>query len=83
MCSPGSGGPRPAPGLDHEAHVHAFGDGLPQALVGGGGGRGHGGILASVGRPGQVWYGAGRQAGAPAGIPHRGCPPSVMARASR
>ena len=57
------------------AHAHAFGDGLAQALVGGGGGWGHVGMLASVGRPGQVWYGAGRQAGAPAGIPHRGCPP--------
>jgi hypothetical protein len=28
------------------AHAHAFGDGLAQALVGDGGGRGHGGILA-------------------------------------
>lgn len=38
-------------GLQHQglidgAHAHAFGDGVPQALVGGEGGRGHGGILA-------------------------------------
>jgi hypothetical protein len=33
-------------GLIDVAHAHAFGDGVPQALVGGGGGRGHGGILA-------------------------------------
>ena len=32
------------------AHAHAFGDVLPQALVGGGGGRGHGGILALAGQ---------------------------------
>jgi hypothetical protein len=56
---PGSGGPRPTPGLgrlllgrsmaeqfhEHQglvdgAHAHALGDGVPQALVGGGGGRG-------------------------------------------
>ncbi len=30
------------------AHAHPLGDGLPEALVGGGGGRGHGGILAGV-----------------------------------
>ena len=30
------------------AHAHLLGDVLAQALVGGGGGRGHGGILAGV-----------------------------------
>ena len=30
------------PGLLRVAHAHALGDGLPQALVGGGGGWGHG-----------------------------------------
>ena len=62
----GSGGPRPALGgaaaaeqlheyqrLDHVAHAHAPGDVRAQALVGGGGGRGHGGILAP---PGQGWH---------------------------
>jgi hypothetical protein len=32
--------------LVNVAHAHAFGDGVAQALVGGGGGWGHGGILA-------------------------------------
>ena len=32
-------------GLVDVAHAHAFGDVVPQALVGGGGGWGHGGIL--------------------------------------
>jgi hypothetical protein len=36
------------------AHAHAFGDVLPQALVGGGGGRGRGGMLAGV-RRGWHW----------------------------
>ncbi|SBO43304.1 protein of unknown function [Cyanobium sp. NIES-981] len=49
------------------AHAHAHGDGVPQALVGGGGG--HGAMLAAAWRPGQVWIWAARQAGAPAGIP--------------
>ena len=31
------------------AHAHALGDVVPEALVGGGGGRGHGGILAPAG----------------------------------
>ena len=35
-------------GLVDVAHAHAFGDVEPQALVGGGGGRGHGSILAGV-----------------------------------
>jgi len=51
------------------AHAHALGDGVPQALVGGGGGRGHGGMLATPGRLIQVWLWAARQAGPPAGIP--------------
>ena len=55
MRFPGSGGPRPAQGraaatqllhlhqkLIDVAHAHALGDVLAQALVGGGGGRGHG-----------------------------------------
>jgi hypothetical protein len=33
-------------GLVDVAHAHALGDVVPQALVGGGGGWGHGGILA-------------------------------------
>ena len=32
-------------GLADVAHAHALGDGVAQALVGGGGGWGHGGIL--------------------------------------
>jgi hypothetical protein len=32
-------------------HAHAFGDVLPQALMGGGGGRGHGGISCRSARP--------------------------------
>ena len=40
--------------LEHEglvdvAQAHALGDVVPEALVGGGGGRGHGGILAPAG----------------------------------
>jgi hypothetical protein len=35
-------------GLVDVAHAHALGDVLAQALVGGGGGRRHGGILAGV-----------------------------------
>jgi hypothetical protein len=35
--------------LAHHA-LHAFGDGVPQALVGGGGGGGMGGILALAGQ---------------------------------
>ena len=57
---PGSGGLRPARGLDHVAHAHALGDVVPQTLVSGGGGRGHGVMLAAVGRPGQVWCWAAR-----------------------
>ena len=36
-------------GLVDVAHAHALGDGLAQALVGVGGGRGHGGVLGAVG----------------------------------
>ena len=46
------------------AHAHAFGDVVPQALVGVGEGRGHGGILAGVRRgvgPGQAWIGYPKQ----------------------
>jgi hypothetical protein len=46
MRFPGSGGLRPARGLVDVAHAHAFRDEVAQALVGGGGGWGHGGILA-------------------------------------
>jgi hypothetical protein len=35
-------------GLVDVAHAHAFRDGVAQALVGGGGGWGHGGILAGI-----------------------------------
>jgi len=35
-------------GLIDVAHAHPLGDGVPEALVGGGGVRGHGGILAGV-----------------------------------
>jgi hypothetical protein len=35
-------------GLLRVAHAHALGDVVPQALVGGGGGLGHGGILAGI-----------------------------------
>jgi hypothetical protein len=35
-------------GLVNVAHAHALGDVVPQALVGGGGGWGHGGILAGI-----------------------------------
>jgi hypothetical protein len=53
MRFPGSGGlRRPARGLVDVAHAHAFRDGVAQALVGGGGGWGHGGILALRG---QCW----------------------------
>ena len=51
------------------AHAHAPGDVVAQALVGGGGGWGHGGMVAAAGHQGQVWFWAARQAGAPAGIP--------------
>ena len=51
------------------AHAHAFGDGLAQALVGGGGVGGYGVMLAADGRPGQVWCWAARQAIATAGNP--------------
>jgi hypothetical protein len=56
-------------GLVDVAHAHAFGDVVPEALVGGGGGRGHGVMVAAAGRPGQVWLWAARKAIAPAGIP--------------
>ena len=60
------------------AHAHAFGDGLPQALVGGGGGWGHGGILAGIPSAGRL-AGAGSVTG---GGTCRGeallsCPPSL------
>lgn len=46
----GSGGPRPALGLVHVAHAHAFGDVFAQSLVGGGGVGGHTVILAGCER---------------------------------
>ncbi len=49
-------------GLIDAAHAHALGDGVAQALVGGGGGWGHGGILAGISCAGQL-AGAGGDRG--------------------
>ena len=46
-----------------------FGDERAQAKEGSSGAGGHGVMLAAAGRPGQVWFWAARQAGAPAEIP--------------
>ena len=51
------------------AHAHLLGDGVPEALVGGGGVWGHGAIVAAPERLDQVCLWAARQAGTPAGIP--------------
>ncbi len=48
-------------GLVDVAHAHALGDGLAQALVGGGGGLWHGGILAGIPCAGRLaWAGGDR-----------------------
>jgi hypothetical protein len=51
------------------AHAHPLGDGVAEALVGGGGVWGHGAMVAAPKRLGQVCFGAARQAEPPAGIP--------------
>ena len=51
------------------AHAPALGDERAQAKQGSRGAVGHGVMLAAAGRPGQVWFWAARQEGAPAGIP--------------
>ena len=50
------------------AHAHPPRHVVAQAFVGGGGGRGHGAMVAVAGGSGQVRLWAARQAGAPAGI---------------
>jgi len=55
-------------GLVDGAHAHPPRHVVAQAFVGGGGGRGHGAMVAVAGGSGQVRLWAARQAGAPAGI---------------
>ena len=51
------------------AHAHPLGDERAQAKEGSRGAGGHGVMVAAAGRPGQGWFWAARQAGAPAEIP--------------